>query len=355
MRCDSGVCANHSYYWRTLLSKWLLVTLFAWATAGAAEKNLDLYFADVEGGQATLVVAPSGQSMLIDTGWPDNNGRDADRIVAMAKSAGLTKIDYLLITHFHMDHVGGVPQLAARIPIGTFIDHGESVEHGSEADALFKAYAETRAKAKHIEVKPNDTLPLKSVNVRVLTAGGDEIRDALPGAGQPNPLCGTEARREIDTSENARSIGTLITFGGVRILDLGDLTWNKELDLMCPVNRVGKIDVYVVSHHGMNLSGSATLVHALAPRVAIMDNGARKGGTPEAYQVIHSSPGLEDIWEIHRAVAGGDTNNAPEKFVANNAENPDQGSGLKLSVRKDGSYTVTNLGNGFSKEYKPKP
>jgi beta-lactamase superfamily II metal-dependent hydrolase len=317
----------------------------------AAQKTLDFYFIDVEGGQSTLIVTPSGQSMLIDTGWPGSNGRDANRIVAAAKGAGLTKIDYLLITHFHVDHVGGVPQLAARIPIGTFIDHGTSVEHGKDEDALFQAYAETRSKGAHIEPNPGDRIPLKGVSVEVISAGGKEILQPVAGGGEKNSLCGSEAKREVDTGENAQSVGTLITFGKFRALDLGDLTWNKEMELVCPVNRVGKVDVYIVSHHGMNLSGSATAVHAFAPRVAIMDNGARKGGTKEAYQVIKSSPGLEDIWQLHHAVAGGGENNAPDQFVANVAEKPDAGAGIKMSVRPDGSYTVTNLGSGFSKEY----
>jgi beta-lactamase superfamily II metal-dependent hydrolase len=317
----------------------------------AAQKTLDFYFIDVEGGQSTLIVSPSGQSMLIDTGWPGNNGRDADRIVAAAKSAGVTKIDYLLITHFHVDHAGGVPQLAARIPIGTYIDHGTSVEHGKDEDALFQAYVATRGAGKHMLAKPGDKVPLAGVSVEVLTAGGQEISQPAPGGGEKNSLCGSEAKRDVDTGENAQSVGTLITFGRFRALDLGDLTWNKEMELVCPVNRVGKVDVYIVTHHGMNLSGSATAVHAFAPRVAIMDNGARKGGTAEAYQAIKSSPGLEDIWQLHHAVAGGAENNAPDQFVANVAEKPDAGAGIKLRIRPDGSYTVTNLASGFSKEY----
>jgi competence protein ComEC len=336
----------------------LTIGLAALTTGAAATPKtvptLDAYFIDVEGGQATLFVSPSGQSMLIDTGWPGNNGRDADRIVAMAKKAGVKKIDLLLITHFHVDHAGGVPQLASRIPIGEYADHGTSVEHGKDEDALFKAYVDTRGSSKHLVAKPGGMIPFKGVDVRVLSAAGDLINYPLPGAGQPNPLCGTDSKRDVDTTENARSVGTLITFGKFRALDLGDLTWNKEMELVCPMNRVGPVDVYVVSHHGMNMSGSATSVHAYAPRVAIMDNGARKGGTAEAYQVIKSSPGLEDIWQIHYAVAGGDANNADEKYLANVAETPDEGYGVKLSARKDGSFTVTNLRTGFSKDYPAK-
>jgi beta-lactamase superfamily II metal-dependent hydrolase len=319
--------------------------------AYAASKNLEVYFIDVEGGQSTLFISPSGQSLLIDTGWPGNNGRDADRIAAVAKQAGLKKIDYLLITHFHTDHVGGVPQLATRIPIGTYIDHGTSVEHGKDEDALFKAYLDTRANSPHILAKPGDTIPLKGVKVQVLSAAGDEITQPLPGAGEPNTLCGSEEKRPVDETENARSVGTLITFGKFRALDLGDLTWNKEMDLVCPVNRVGKVDVYIVSHHGMNMSGSKTSVHAFAPRVAIMDNGAHKGGTAEAYQAIKSSPGLEDIWQLHYAVAGGDANNANEKYLANVEGGEDKGYGIKLTVHPNGSFQVTNQRTGVSQDY----
>ena len=338
------------------MQRWLrlfpVLTALGLFPVPAAQKTLDFYFIDVEGGQSTLIVSPSGQSMLIDTGWPENNGRDADRIVAAARAAGVQKIDYLLITHFHVDHMGGVPQLASRIPIGTFIDHGTSVEHGKDEDALFQAYVDTRAKGKHVEAKPGDVIPLKGVSVKVLSAAGEEIKQPLAGGGQKNGLCGSEAKREVDTGENAQSVGTLISFGKFRALDLGDLTWNKEMDLVCPENRVGPVDVYIVTHHGMNLSGSATAVHAFAPRVAIMDNGARKGGTVEAYRVIKSSPGLEDIWQLHHAIAGGSQDNAPDQLVANVEEKPDAGAGIKMSVRQDGSYTVTNMRTGFSKEYK---
>ncbi len=337
--------------------KRLILLAVVAVTAVAAKPHsatLDAYFIDVEGGQATLFVAPSGESLLVDTGWPGNNGRDADRIVAMAKLAGLQKIDTLLITHFHMDHVGGVPQLTSRIPIGRFIDHGESVEHGKDEDGLYQAYVSARGTAKHLVAKPGDAVPLKGVDVRVLSAAGNEIAAALPGGGQPNALCGSDAKRDADPTENAQSVGTLLTFGKFRALDLGDLTWNKEMDLVCPVNRVGPVDVYIVSHHGMNMSGSATSVHAFAPRVAIMDNGSRKGGTAEAYQAIKSSPGLEDIWQLHYAMAGGDANNADEKYLANVGEKDDRGYAIKLSARKDGSFSVTNLRTGFSKEYPAK-
>ena len=336
-----------------ILGVFLLASCFV--PAAAAAKNLDIYFVDVEGGQATLIVTPSGESLLIDTGWPDFNGRDADRIVAAAKIAGTNRIDYLIITHHHRDHVGGVPQLVERMPIGTVIDHGPSVETGKEAAELTAGYTKAiaNAKARHRIVKPGDELPLSGVDVRVLTASGRHIAAMIEGAGQPNPFCKATERREDDPTENARSVGILLTFGKFRFIDLGDLTWNKELDLMCPNDRIGTVDVYLMSHHGLSSSGSKALVWALHPRVAIMNNGAKKGGEPAAWQVVKHSPGLEDLWQLHFAIAGGKENNVADNYIANLDEKSD-GNYLKLSVQPDGEFTVTNARNGFTKTYPAK-
>ena len=332
------------------------IALLAVASAALlpAAKNLEIYFIDVEGGQATLFVAPSGDSMLVDTGWSGNNSRDANRIAAAAKHAGVKAIDYLLVTHFHEDHAGGVPQLARKLPIRNFIDHGESVEHDQHAKELYNAYMEYRAKGNHILAKPGVTIPVKGLDVQVLTADGDEIESPLPGAGQANPLCAADRLKAPDPTENARSIGTLITFGNFRALDMGDLTWNKEHELMCPNNKIGTVDLYIVSHHGSDLSGSPAFVKGIHPRVAIMDNGARKGGSPSAWQIIHSSPGLEDIWQLHYAIAGGKDNNAPDTFIANTDEVGDQGNWILVTVHPDGSFTVDNTRNKYSKTYAPR-
>ena len=328
------------------------------ATAGAAllpaAKNLEIYFIDVEGGQATLFVAPSGESMLVDTGWSGNNSRDANRIAAAAKHAGVKAIDYLLVTHFHEDHVGGVPQLAGKLPIRNFIDHGESVEHDQRAKELYNAYVEYRAKGNRILAKPGVTIPVKGLDVKVLTADGDVIADPLPGAGQANPLCAETKLRTPDATENARSVGTLIAYGNFRALDLGDLTWNKERELACPSNKIGTVDLYIVSHHGSDLSGSPVLLQAIHPRVAIMDNGARKGGSPEAWQTIHNSLGLEDFWQLHYSIAGGKDNNTPDTFIANTDEVGDQANWIRVTVHPDGSFTVYNSRNKYSKSYAPK-
>ncbi|MGA2591832.1 MAG: MBL fold metallo-hydrolase [Bryobacteraceae bacterium] len=334
----------------------LLVICLSLAGAAVlpAAKDLEIYFIDVEGGQATLFVAPSGESMLIDTGWSGHNSRDAGRIAAAAKRAGVKKIDYLIVTHYHEDHVGGVPQLAGKLPIRNFVDHGATVETDQRARELYNAYTEYSAKGNRMQVKPGDTIPIKGLEVTVLTAAGAHIDKALAGAGQANPLCADAKLRDRDDTENAQSVGTLIAFGSFRAIDLGDLTWNKEHDLVCPENKLGTVDLYIVSHHGSELSGSPALVHTLHPRVAIMDNGARKGGSPEAWQTIHSSPGLEDIWQLHYAVGAGKENNTADTFIANLNDEGDEGNWIRVTVRPDGSFTVYNSRNKYSKAYAPK-
>jgi len=327
------------------------ILLLALAQAIWAAKNLEIVSIDVEGGQATLFVAPGGESMLVDTGWGGHNHRDAERIVAAAKMAGVKRIDYLVITHYHSDHVGGVGQLAEKMPIRNFVDHGENTEHTAEGDQLYAAYVDHRSKGNHIQVKPGDTIPIKGIEVRVLTADGAAIPNALPGGGQPNPDCASFKKQPVDTSENAHSVGMLITYGQFRMVDLGDLTWNKEYDLVCPVNKIGPVDVYLVSHHGLFQSGSPQLVHALHPRVAIMNNGARKGGSPSAWQIVHDSPGLEDLWQLHFSIEGGREHNSSDTVIAN-LEEACEGKWLRLNAQSDGAFTVYNSRNKFEKTYK---
>jgi competence protein ComEC len=327
--------------------------LSAASAAPAADKALQVYFVDVEGGQATLFVTPEGESLLIDTGWPGNNGRDADRIVAAAKDAGIARIDYVLITHYHDDHVGGAPQLAAKIPIGTFIDHGENREPG--AQKLYDAYKALldSGKYKHITAKPEDILPIGSLRAKVVTSDGEVLRRALPGGGQENPACNAPSPPE-DKTENPRSLGTLITFGTFKILDLGDLTADKERDLMCPVNRLGKVDVYIASHHGLFQSGSAALVHAIAPRVTIVDNGEKKGGSPSALDIIKSAPGLQAMWQLHFSEEAGTAHNVAPDFLAN-LQGPDAGNYLKLTVQAGGSFEIFNSRTKRTEVYPRRP
>jgi len=323
---------------------------FAGGALAKAPKPLQIYFIDVEGGQATLVVSPSRESMLIDTGWPDINGRDAERIVRAAKAAKIKQIDYVLITHYHRDHVGGVTQLAERMKIVTFVDHGPNLEDSDAAREDYAAYEKVVAKARRIMVRAGDGIPIKGLTVRVLTAAGEHIADPLPGAGEANMYCDSEPDAPPDPSENARSLGVLITYGKFRFIDLGDLTKKKELELACLNNLVGKVDLYLVTHHGLDQSNAKAIVWGLHPRVAIMNNGAHKGGSPEAWQTVHDSPGLEDLWQLHYAEDAGKEHNTGEKFIANSGGK--DGNYINVAADPDGRFTVENSGNRFRREYK---
>jgi beta-lactamase superfamily II metal-dependent hydrolase len=315
-------------------------------------QTLHIFAIDVEGGKSTLYVSPSGESMLVDTGYAGHDNRDANRIVAAATAAGLKRIDYLVITHYHGDHAGGVPQLTARIPIGRIYDRGDDIETTNpKTQAVFAPYAQLREKYPHQTVKPGDTIPIKSLQVTVVAASGYSIAKPLPGAGQANPLCADYQPLPSDPGENARSIGMIITFGNLRISDLGDLSWNKEHKLACPVNKLGPVDLYMTTHHGTATSGSPQIVEALHPRVAIMNNGADKGGSVKAWTTIEKSPDLEDLWQLHYSNEGGKEHNVGEKFIANASATNDKGYAIEVIARPDSSFTVKNDRNQFEKTY----
>jgi beta-lactamase superfamily II metal-dependent hydrolase len=316
----------------------------------AGEKTLQIFFIDVEGGQATLFVTPAGQSLLIDTGWGYNAFRDANRIVAAAKHAKIKKIDYVLVTHYHTDHVGGVPQLTQKMTVEHFVDHGPNREESKATQTLYREYETARGTTDHIVLKPGDKLPIKGMEVTAVSGDGNVLGQALPGAGGANEACSAVAQKASDPSENARSLGVVIQFGKLRIVDLGDLTWNKELELMCPDNRLGRADIYIASHHGIDQSNSPALVHGLQPRVAILDNGTKKGAAPSAWDIIKSSPALQDIWQLHFADAGGSEHNTTDPFIANVNE-ADSGYYLKLTAHEDGSFEVFNPRNKYEKSY----
>ncbi len=335
---------------RVLAALLLLVVLRANA-APPPSRSLRIYSIDVEGGQSTLLVSPSGASLLVDTGWPGNNGRDADRVQAAMRDAGISKIDHLLITHYHVDHVGGVPELVKRVPVGEFLDHGENREDSDITRHDYAAYMKAIAGKPHRVVHPGDTIDLPGLTAIVLTADGEHI-SSIPGIKpQPNPYCASEPKPETDPSENARSVGLLITYGKFRFLDLGDLTKAKELALVCPNNPIPPIDLYLATHHGMNLSNAKAIVDAIHPRVTIMNNGAHKAGSPEAWQTIHESPGMQDLYMLHTAEGSDAAHNSAEPLIANPKGAPADGAYFKVAASSDGSFTVTNSRTGKTKEY----
>jgi len=370
---------------RNMWIRWCLAFVSALALSVAfpaaqtrAVKTLDIYIVDVEGGNATLFVSPSGESLLIDTG---NAGaaavRDAERIMAAVKDAGLARIDHLITTHWHGDHFGGMTELAARVPIRNFIDHGPNVQPGAAADEfLQKTYPQLFAKAKHTVATPGMKIPVAGLDVLVVTSAGETIKAALSGAGGANSYCASFKPGE-NNAEDPMSVGTHVTFGKFRTIHLGDLTKNKEFELMCPNNRIGTVDVLLGLHHGVDTSNSDVLVHALRPRVAIMNNGTRKGGQPEVMKTLHASPGLENVWQMHFSQLSGQEYTVPGMFIANLTDEllaampvapipaPPPGPGappapahngtaywIKVSAQADGSFAITNGRNGFSKSYR---
>jgi beta-lactamase superfamily II metal-dependent hydrolase len=316
-----------------------------------ARKTLDIYFIDVEGGQSTLIATPAGQSLLIDAGYPDNRGRDADRIMAAVRDAGLKRIDYLLITHLHEDHNGGVAELQRRLPIGTFIDYGSPMETAPEVVASFAAYEEARRHAEHLVPKPGDRLPFQGIDVDVVSADGATLTRPLDGAGQPNPACESIEVGGQLRGENPRSIGVRVRYGAFRFLDVGDLIRSRLGDLVCPRNLIGPIDVYLVAHHANNDPNLPGTLEALQPRVAIANNGPWKGTTAAALAQLHAFRGLEDAWQLHRTINDGAVN-FPDAFVANLMFGDGDGAAwLKLSASIDGSFSVTNGRTGWTKWY----
>jgi competence protein ComEC len=328
----------------------LLCVAFA-GLLGAQSGNLTMYWIDTEGGAATLIVGPSGQSLLVDTGNPGPDDRDAKRIFDVAKLAGLSRIDMLVTTHFHSDHVGGAPALAKMIPIGRFYDHGDSVEMSDpRAAKLYEDY-KTAADGKRTIVKPGDKIPLPGTDVTVVVANGQTIAKPINGGG-PNPLCKDAVQKDPDKTENQRSTGFLLTFGSFKFLNMGDLTWDKEMELACPVNKVGTVTLFQATHHGFygDYSGAPALVWAIKPEVVVVNNGARKGLAANAWETLAKIPGVEGIWQSHKSAANDAAHNTSEQMIAN-VDPASDGHWLKLVVDREGKFTVTNGRNNFSKSY----
>jgi beta-lactamase superfamily II metal-dependent hydrolase len=354
----------------------LSTLLFSVASAIAQPRTtLDIYVTDVEGGNATLFVTPAGESVLIDTGNANGAVRDVGRIMDAVRDAHLTQIDHLILTHYHADHFGGMAELSKQIPIKEFIDHGPNVQPGDGADWEKNVYPKLYASAKHTVAKPGDRIRLTGVDWRIVAAGGETISQTmLPGANKSNPECANFQAFD-NNMEDPMSVASYISFGKFRTAHLGDLTRNMEFKLMCPNTHLPTVGLFLGLHHGVESSNSEVMVHALAPRVAIINNGTRKGGDPHTMMSVHTSPGLEDLWQIHFSQLSGQEYTQPGMFIANLLDEPSAvipiapitapqpGTGpaapvhtgkaywIKVSAKTDGSFTVTNQRNGFSKTY----
>jgi competence protein ComEC len=334
----------------------LLVGVLTMAVvAGMGEaQTLEIRVLDTEGGKAVILQSPDGETMLIDGGYPTQDGRDTNRIVAAASEMGIKQFDYIVATHYDADHSGNIANVDAKIPGKVFIDHGDplSTQNPRARQMFYDPYIKAIGDRKRLSVKPGDVLPIQGVKITVVTAGGNAIREPLPGAGQPNDLCeGTEQPTYTDTDDNRGSVGMLIEFGKFRMLDLADLLASVEYKLVCPNNLIGTVDLFMVSHHGFSVSNSKVLVHAIRPKAAIMNNSSRKGGKPEVFDILKTSPGFKDLWQLHFSNAAGEKN-APEDFIAN-PKDPCEAKMIKVSAREDGTFTVTNTRNAFSKTYTP--
>jgi competence protein ComEC len=348
-------------------------------------KPLEIYVIDVEGGKSDLWITPAGQTILIDTGSPGE--RDLGRIMDALTSAGVTKIDYMITTHYHVDHAGNLAEVAKRVPIANFVDHGDTTEaplvtgQREQIPGFWALYPSIYGKGKRISVKPGDKLPVTGLDWRIAASGHQVVKMALPGGGKANPYCaGTERRTITQDPDDGASVGSVVTYGKFRLVDFGDMTWDIEHDLMCPNNPIGTIDLYRVSDHGLPDNSSKEFVHAIQPRVAVVQNGIRKGTAPVVMEVIRTSPGFEDLWQLHWNTTAGLEWNSPGAFIANGtdpaevaalltAPPPVRGGGrggpvnanhspaysIKITVQPDGMYTVTNMRNNFSKTYAPRP
>jgi beta-lactamase superfamily II metal-dependent hydrolase len=325
----------------------LLLTL----PALRAADTLDLYVIDTEGGKAVIVVPPGGETMLIDAGYPTPDDRDTNRIVAAAQALGIQSFDYIVATHYDRDHAGNIPRLDARIPGRVFVDHGvilPTANARSKAE-IYEPYVKAIGGRKRMIVKPGDVIPLQGVQITVITAGGEVLALPLPGAGQPNEFAAGARPEPIDSDDNAGSIGMLFEFGKFRMLDLADLLQMVEFKLMVPNNLVGTVDLFMVSHHGFKKSNSKLLVHSIRPKVAIMNNSQHKGGEAQVLDILRSSPCFQDLWQLHYSDSAKDKN-APEPFIANLTD-PCEAKMIQVSAQRDGTFTVTNTRNNFSKTY----
>jgi competence protein ComEC len=333
------------------------------ANAGQVDHRLDIYWCDVEGGGATLIVTPAGESILIDSGNP--GARDAGRIHHVAADiAGLRKIDFYITTHFHVDHFGGAAQLASLMPIGQVYDRGipeHDPDHRPNSDGLWlqsiRPYREFSADGRSL-VTAGLVLPLRQegavpLSLRCVASGGNMVD---PPAGAPaNPLAGENSHHDLPSTDNDLSSAWILEYGPFRFWDGGDLTWNMEGMMVTPVNRVGQVDVYQVDHHGLEFSNNPVLIHSLAPTVSVMNNGPKKGTAHGTIKSLESSPGIQGMFQLHKNLRPEDPkDNTSDEYIANFAGDPNHADAnyIKLSVDPLAIfYTVAIPASGFSRTY----
>ena len=314
--------------------------------------TLDIYWIDVEGGAATLIVTPSQESILMDAGWDRDDERDAKRIQDAMEDADIDHIDYFITSHFHRDHVDGLPALANQVPIEAFIDHGDSVEQDRQNGlASWNAYLSV-ADGKRRTIEPGDKLPLDGIEFSFVAARRQTIEASLSPTGN-NPYCQSASPGDDLQGENASSVGYLLSLGAFQFLNLGDLTPNIQHNLACPANKLGVVDLYQIPHHGMRNALSPALTWAVQPKVAVINNGPHKGGGPDSYEIIEDIEGLEDIWMVHRALDTDDAHNTSVRLTANQTDEDDcAGYWIRAMVHPDGrSYVLMNGRTGLSRSY----
>jgi len=336
----------------------LSLTLVASALAGPKDGRLDIYWIDVEGGAATLIVTPAGEAVLIDTGNP--NRRDPDRIVkTLGEVAGLKQLDHVLVTHYHGDHYGGAATLSELVPIVNLWDNGKFDGLTEPPD---QSYLKFKCGERHV-ISPGSKIPLKvGQNNREglqasLTCIGTRKTFIEPPAGTPEnkEVCAAAKEKERDGSDNANSVVMVLDFGPFRFFDAGDLTWNQETRLVCPKNLIGKVDVYQVTHHGLDASNNPLVLRSLEPCVAIMNNGTKKGCLPEVFANLKETKSIQAVYQVHKNLRDdGATNNVAAEYIAN-LEEQCKGNYIKLSVAPDAkSYTVSIPANKHERTYKTK-
>ena len=353
---------------RTLLAAACGLLLAARASAGLADHTLDIYWNDVEGGGATLIVTPTGESVLIDSGNP--GGRDSGRIAKTAlEVAQLKKIDYYITTHFHTDHIGGIAEVAAQIPIGQVYERAipERDPDGGNASAdarwqiFSRPYRTFKADARN-PLKAGTVIPLKApagpgaLPLTLRCVAADQKFIDAPAHTPPNPLASELVKHELVPTDNDNSAAFVLDFGPFRFWDGGDITWNFEAQVVTPVNRVGQVDVYQVDHHGLSFSNNPVLIHSLAPTVSVMNNGSGKGTEKSTTDALKSSPGIQAMYQVHKDLRPTQApNNTADEFIANLVSTraaTATGNIIKLSVAPDGkTYTITIPSTGAKRTF----